>query len=185
MERTITLKKSSVAYKAIGTVCAIAASVILPQIFHLIGAASGLGTTVGAAFLPMHIPVIIAGFLCGPVVGVIAGALSPIISAALTGMPVGLMVPIMVAELAAYGLFAGMLKGTKLPDIVSLLITMVGGRAVRLAAVAFIIYALGNTSLTLISVWTAVVAGLPGIVIQLVLIPLVLYRVKGIKKTNE
>lgn len=185
MEKTLTLKKNTALYKTIAIICAVAASVILPQIFHLIGAASGLGTAVGAAFLPMHIPVLLAGFIAGPVVGIVAGALSPVISAMLTGMPVGLMVPIMAFELAGYGLAAGLLKDVKMPNIAKLLVTMVSGRIVRLLTVAFIIYILGNHTTSLMSVWTAVTAGLPGIAIQVVLIPLVLYRINGVKKAND
>ena len=47
---TVTAKKSF-AYKMITILAAIAASVILPQLFHAIGAISGTGSAVGAALL--------------------------------------------------------------------------------------------------------------------------------------
>ena len=185
MTNTLTLKKTTIKYKVIASICAIAASVVLPQIFHLIGAASGLGTSVGASFLPMHLTVLLAGFIAGPIVGVIVGALSPVISFAVSGMPVASMVPIMMVELASYGLAAGLLMNVKMPSVLKVLIAMVAGRVMRLAAVGFIIYALGNTSLALISVWNATVAGLPGIALELVIIPLLLYRINGVKKADE
>ena len=77
------ITKKSTAYKLIAISAAIAASVILPQIFHAIGVLSGTGAKVASALLPMHIPVILAGFIGGPAVGIIAGILSPLASFAI------------------------------------------------------------------------------------------------------
>ena len=94
---------------------ALVSAVALPQLFHFIGAASGLGTSVGAAFLPMHLPIIIAGFVAGPYAGLVSGALAPVLSFALSGMPAASMLPLMIGEISAYGLFAGLLRNTKMP----------------------------------------------------------------------
>ena len=80
--------------KTIYTIAAIAGAVVLPQIFHTLGAVSGLGTSVGEAFLPMHLPIILAGLLAGPLVGAVSGFLAPIISYALSGMPLITMLPL-------------------------------------------------------------------------------------------
>lgn len=48
---------------------AVLAAVAVTQVFHLLGAASGLGTALGEAFLPMHLPVILVGLLAGPYEG--------------------------------------------------------------------------------------------------------------------
>lgn len=47
------------------------------------------------------------------------------------------------------------------------------GRIARLACVAAAIYIFKNENVMLISVWKAVVSGLPGIAMQLIIIPLV------------
>lgn len=50
----------------------LAAGVLLPQVFHLLG-----GAQAGGMFLPMHFPVIIGGFFLGPVYGLLLGVLTP------------------------------------------------------------------------------------------------------------
>ena len=64
----------SVKFQVIAGLAAIVGAVALPQLFHVIGAVSGLGTSLGETFLPMHIPVILAGFIAGPFAGAAAGA---------------------------------------------------------------------------------------------------------------
>ena len=149
------------------------ATILLPQIFHSFGAA-------GTVFLPMHIPVLLVGFLLGPVYGMAVGAVSPMISSYLTGMPQEFPVmPIMVLELATYGLVSGLLsKHTKLPVIVSLFIAMFAGR---------ISYAVGYYSIRAfflpeitekISPVNALVTGIPGVLIQGILITIVVMYLK-------
>ena len=43
--------------KSITMLLAVAVSVLLPQLFHAVGAVSGLGAALGSTFLPMHLPV--------------------------------------------------------------------------------------------------------------------------------
>ena len=100
----------SVKVQALATLAAIIGAVAIPQIFHVVGAISGLGTGLGEAFLPMHLPIILVGLLAGPYAGAIAGAFGPLVSFALSGMPGLAMLPFMVNVLAAYGLFAGLLR---------------------------------------------------------------------------
>ena len=49
------------------------------------------------------------------------------------------------------------------------------GRLLRAAAVAAAVYGFGREGLTVLSVWTATVAGLPGLALQWILIPLTMY----------
>ena len=42
--------------QVLATCAAIAGAVALPQLFHMVGALSGLGTAPGEIFLPMHLP---------------------------------------------------------------------------------------------------------------------------------
>ena len=101
---TTAVKKISIKTQAVGTVIALISAVALPQIIHVIGAVSGMGTSLGEALLPMHLPIILAGLLGGSYVAGIAGLLSPLLSFALTGMPTSAMLPFMMIELCAYGI---------------------------------------------------------------------------------
>ena len=142
----------------------IAVGVLLPQLFHLIG-----GPAAGGMFLPMHIPVLISGLLLGQYYGSSSGVLSPVISFLIMGMPAAARLPFMVVELAAYGFFSGLFRGRNL--YFRLLMAQIAGRLAYALAVALATYVLGVSDASLATVWTAVLAGLPGIVVQIVLVP--------------
>ncbi|MCR5045357.1 MAG: ECF transporter S component [Treponema sp.] len=165
--------------QALATIIALAATVAVPQVFHWLGAVSGAGTAPGIAFSPMHLPVIIAGFLAGPIVGAAAGLLGPVLSSALSGMPSGIQLPLMMVELLGYGLAAGLLRNVKLPLIVNTLLAMLAGRVLRMLLCMALFYAFGKQNVLPFGIWTSIPKCLPGIALQLVLIPLVLYRVKN------
>ena len=119
----------------------------MPQLFHVMGAVSGLGTGLGETFLPMHLPILLVGLLAGPYAGLIAGALGPLASFALSGMPGVVMLPFMMIELAIYGLSAGLLRNVQMPTIAKVLVCQVAGRLVRAAAIFAAIYGFGNEML--------------------------------------
>lgn len=169
----------SVKAQTLWAVGAMAGAVALPQLFHLMGAVSGLGTKLGETFLPMHLPIIIAGLLAGPYSGAIAGFLSPLISFALSGMPSAAMLPFMMIELCVYGLASGLLRNVSFPVIGKVLIAQVSGRAVRAAAIAFSVYALGNDSIKTSVIWTSIASGIFGLALQWVLIPLIVFRAEN------
>lgn len=130
----------------------------------------------GTVLLPMHIPALLIGFLCGPLYGFLCGLIIPALSSALTGMPAAYpMLPIMLGELATYGLVSGLLyqKTSHLRKRLAiypvLLTAMVCGRIVY--GLIFSILMLAGGQLKALSVWGAIATGLPGIVIQLILIP--------------
>lgn len=143
----------------------LAFGLILPQFFHLLG-----GT--GPIFLPMHIPVLLAGFFLGGPSGALVGILSPILSSIITGMPAVPILFIMIGELAAYGWFAGYLyQGRKLNIYASLTGAMILGR-ITLAAVVYLLqFTIGLTIQPLAYLTTAILTGLPGIVIQFIFLP--------------
>lgn len=178
MEQAI---NSTIVFKTIKTktsaaVGAVVAAVALPQLFHLLGMVSNMGTTLGETFLPMHLSIFMVGLLAGSAAGVISGALAPIISFALTGMPTIYMLPFMVIELAMYGLISGLLADKKMPSIAKLLSAQIGGRAVRAIAIAAGFYLLG-TKINPAVIWSSIVAGLPGLILQWVLIPLTIFYI--------
>ena len=149
----------------------LAFGLLIPQIFHLVG-----GT--GPIFLPMHIPVLLAGFFLGGPMGAIIGILTPILSSLVTSMPQPPILYFMIAELAAYGFFAGLLfKNMKLNSIVSLIGAMVAGRLV-LAITVFALQPLMGLQLSPKAYLVAAVTnGLPGILLQLILIPVLVRRI--------
>ena len=173
-------KKLSVKVQTLAGLIAVISAIALPQLFHVMGAASGLGTALGEAFLPMHLPIILAGLLCGPYAAASAGAVAPLLSALLTGMPKPAMIPFMCIELCVYGLAAGLLRDAKIPTLVKVLIAQIAGRAVRAAAIVIGVNAFGST-LDVSIIWTSVTVGIFGLALQWALIPLVVYRLRDNK----
>ncbi len=174
---TYTKKQLSIRYQTIAALFAVAASVALPQIFHIVGRAMSVSTSLGEIFLPMHLPVIAVGLLAGPYAGACAGIISPILAYLLTGMPVIGMLPFMAVELFAYGLTAGLLRLSDMPVIGKTLIVQIAGRALKAVAICISVYVIGNTDVTAASILTSISKGLIGIVLQLILIPLAFRRI--------
>jgi len=125
----------------------------------------------GTIFLPMHIPVLLCGLICGWRYGMITGIIVPILSSFLTGMPP--LYPVgaaMALELAAYGAIIGILAG-RMNVIVALIGSMLGGRVV-LGISNVVLMGLAGKSYTFSAfIAGAFVTALPGIILQLVLIP--------------
>ncbi|NIM99839.1 MAG: ECF transporter S component [candidate division Zixibacteria bacterium] len=149
--------------------------VALPIVFHQMALA-------GRIFSPMHIPVFLAGIFVGPLSGLIVGLVCPAMSFLLTGMPPPYAVPLMSLELPVYGISIGILiRMVKFP-ILSLLLAMVLGRlAFGLGLFVFGMFLslpYGPEEFVKVSV----VTGLPGIALQLILIPLLLEAMQLAKK---
>lgn len=172
----------SVKFKTIAIVAAIVASVVIPQFFHWMGKVSGLGMAFGIAFSPMHFPVMIVGFIGGPLVGAIVGFLGPAVSYLISGMPNLVQLPFMMIELFGYGLCAGLLMNIKLPNIVKTVIVMIAGRVLRMLACIFAFYLLHNEKMAPLGIWRSIPSCLPGIVMQLVIIPLAVFRFENRSK---
>ena len=162
------MKQMSPVKRSILTAVCIALCVVLPQAFHAIPNA-------GAVYLPMHIPVLLCGLLTGWPYGLLCGLAGPLLSSLITGMPPAAILPSMMVECAVYGFISGLLmqrirSGKLSLDLyISLLSAMLSGRILS-GAVKALLFARG--SITLAS-WAAgsFVTGLPGIVIQLLLLP--------------
>jgi len=149
----------------------LALALLLPMAFHAVG--------LGRVFLPMHIPVLMAGFLAGPSVGLMVGMTSPILSAVLTGMP-PLMPPtaqVMLFELGVYGFAAGLLHHRlHLGIFPSLVLAMLGGRIVYGLLGWLVLPLLGLPGIPLLYPLTVgLTTSLPGILLQLVVVPSVVY----------
>lgn len=175
--KTTAKPRLSVKAQTLAAVAAVVCAVALPQIFHALGAVSGLGTSLGEAFLPMHLPIILVGLFAGPYAGAVAGLFGPLASFALSGMPGVVMLPSMMIELCAYGLFAGLLHSGRKPAALKVVAVQAAGRAVRAAAILLSVCALGNESVQVPVIWTSITKGIFGIVLQWALLPLIVYRV--------
>lgn len=153
----------------------IALALVLPMVFHLIGA--------GPVFLPMHIPVFLAGFTVTPWVAAIVGLVAPLLSALLTGMP-PLSPPIaqgMMIELAVYGLATALLYRATRRIFLSWALAAVSGRLAYGLAGAFILPLFGFKGIPVFYPLTAgLVTGLPGLALQAVLVPSAVYVIERV-----
>lgn len=136
---------------------------------------------VGKMLCPMHIPVLLCGYILGWPYGLIVGFITPLLRSVTFGMPV--MLPnaaCMAFELATYGFVSGFISAKMKKDMkslyISLVVAMLVGRIVWGLASA-VIYALMGSGFT----WKLFFMGgfvnaIPGIVIQLILIPVLVNR---------
>lgn len=147
-------------------ICA-AMCVVLPIAFHAIPNA-------GSMILPMHIPVLLCGLVCGWPYGLVCGMMGPFLSS-FTGMPPMSVLPGMMVECGVYGLVCGLgmryvRTGKATADLyISMVTAMVLGRMVAGFAKA-LIFAPGTPAFAWVT--TSLVTGIPGIIIQLVVMPL-------------
>lgn len=153
---------------------------VLMSLFFAIGVIlpflTGQIPAVGSRLLPMHIPVLLTGFICGAPYGLLVGFILPLFRSLVYSMPP--MYPTAIAmafELATYGLCAGLfmkiLPKKRLFIILNLLFSMIIGRIIW-GIVTFALLNLNGNGFT----WAAFMAGafwnaIPGILVQLILIP--------------
>lgn len=141
---------------------------------------------IGERLCPMHIPVLLCGFICGWKWGLVVGAASPILRSFIFHMPVFYPMAVCMAfELAAYGAIAGAaykaLPKKNAYVYVSLLLSMISGRIVWGAA-RFICAGLNPSKFGLSAFWTkSIVDAVPGIILQIVLIPAIIILLKQIR----
>ena len=162
------MKTSKTAYLIIALICLVLCEVLpiftekIPQF--------------GTGLRPMHFPVLIAGFACGPWLALIVGATAPIIIALMHGAP--MLIPTEIAmsfELATYGVMAGLLY-SQLPRktgniYVSLITAMIVGRIVWCASMLVIAGRMQTQFTYHMFIAYAFVDAVPGIIVQIVLIP--------------
>ena len=139
---------------------------------------------IGGMLCPMHLPVLLCGFLSGWPWGLAVGACAPLLRSLTLGMPPLFPTAVaMAVELAVYGAATGLLHRylpKKRPYVyLSLVLAMLAGRA-----------AWGLTMLALLGItggaftFSAFLAGafvnaIPGIAVQIVLVPLLVMTLEG------
>ena len=132
---------------------------------------------IGAMLCPLHIPVLLCGFICGWPWGLTVGFLAPLLRSFVTGLPVLFPNAVCMAfELAAYGAVAGLMHRTlprKKPYIYcSLLTAMIVGRFVWGFAMVTVMGLSGGAFTFSAFVTGAFVNAAPGIIAQIVLVPI-------------
>lgn len=145
--------------------------------------------SVGNMLCPMHIPVILCGFICGWQYGLLIGVMAPLLRSLTLGMPPIFPTAVAMAfELATYGAISGILYQVlpkKKPFIyVALLTAMIVGRLVW-GLVTFICMSVsGNEYTFALFIASAVTNAIPGIVVQIVLIPILVMVIGNPKVTR-
>lgn len=143
---------------------------------------------IGDTLLPMHLPVMLCGLICGWQYGFSVGLMLPFLRSLIFGMP-----PIypnavwMALELATYGLIIGLTfmrrkKFSNLYLYACLITAMLSGRIVWGIAKT-ILLGLKGKPFTFAAFFTGGFAdALPGIILQLILIPIIINVIYNRKK---
>ncbi len=135
---------------------------------------------IGDSLLPMHLAVLLCGFLCGGKYGVLVGLVLPFLRTLVFGMP-----PLypnciyMSLELGSYGLFSGLFYdkfGRKSMGYtyLSLVLSMLIGRIVWGIAKGLLMGLKGQLFTFSAFIAGAFLDAIPGIILQLILIPLII-----------
>ncbi len=141
-----------------------ALGIIFPQLFHLFG--------LGPTFLPMFLPVLVGCMFIDWRFALLLGLLSPTVSWLLTGMPpiAPPILPLLIIELCITGLVVSILRKTTDWSVwVILPIGLLVDRVI-LFVIVLIVAPLFNIDHPLFSL-ALVVAGMPGIILQLLVVP--------------
>lgn len=144
---------------------------------------------IGDSLLPMHFVIMLCGAVCGPKYASICGGILPVFRSICFGMP-----PIypsavwMALELATYGFVIGIMyinvfKRNIKFLIPSLVVSMISGRIVWGITKAILLNVGGKPFTFAMFIAGGFADALPGIVIQLILIPVIIkFLDKAVKK---
>ena len=141
----------------------------------------------GKALLPMHIPVLLCGLICGWQYGLAVGAIAPILRSLIFAMPpLWPMAFSMAFELAGYGFMTGLmykfLPKKKWCVYPNLIISMIAGRIVYGIVMFTLSGMFANIHYSFESLVTGtVIEGIPGIILQIVLIPVIIIALEQAK----
>ena len=158
----------------------IALGIVLPFL-------TGQVPQIGNMLCPMHIPVLLCGFVCGWSWGLLAGVVVPLLRSFLFSMPVLFPSAVCMAfELGMYGMVAGLLH-KKLPQkpwnvYVSLFSAMIIGRIVWGVAMSICMGFTGQAFGMAAFLAGAVTNAVPGILVQIVLIPVIVSALEKEKR---
>lgn len=146
---------------------------------------------IGNMLLPMHLPVMLCGLICGWKYGGVVGFILPLLRSLLFGRPV--MYPnaaAMALELMTYGIVVGLVytalgRGRLWQVYAALVSAMLAGRAVWGCVYAALLGASGSAFTLSAFLAGAFLNAIPGIVLQLVLIPAIIAILKKSEKERN
>ena len=144
---------------------------------------------IGSMLCPMHIPALLCGFVCGWPWGLAVGFIAPLLRMVMFGMPPFYVAIAMAFELLTYGLVSGIMyrkvfkKQTVGTLYGSLLTAMVAGRVVwGIVKVILSGIAADAGAFTFAAfISGALLNAIPGIVVQLILVPAVVVALQKAK----
>ncbi|MBQ8292804.1 MAG: ECF transporter S component [Bacilli bacterium] len=182
------MKKEDVIFKISLSGMFIALGLVLPFL-------TGQIPEFGNMLCPMHIPVLICGFICGWKYGLIVGFVIPLLRSLIFYMPPLYPGAIAMAfELATYGLIVGLFyelfnklhKRGLFTNYITLIIAMIGGRIVW-GLVRFILSMIDGTFNFTFDIFLsgAFITAWPGIILQLILIPILIIALDKIGVLNK
>ena len=175
------MKNTSVRKLTYAALC-LALALVLPFL-------TGQIPEIGSMLCPMHIPALLCGFLCGGPWGLAVGGIAPILRSLLFSRPPMFSAIPMAFELAAYGIVAGILY-RRLPRrkgriYISLIVAMLAGRLVW-GVVQVVMMGMQGSAFTMEAFLAgAITTAIPGIILQLVLIPAVVAALEKAKMIPE
>ncbi|HHU55186.1 MAG TPA: ECF transporter S component [Acholeplasmataceae bacterium] len=167
----------------------IALGIILPMVVH------GFGQEVASAISPMHFPILLCGLILGYKYGLLCGVITPLLASFINGRPPLLpMATTMAFELGIYGLLSGLFYhkvkvfNKKIFNLYfALIIAMLAGRIV-FAVVSTIlphIFIKLPEKAFIASFVTLFASGFIGIILQLLIIPSIVYTIEKIIYEKE
>ena len=175
------MKNTSVRKLTYAALC-LALALVLPFL-------TGQIPEIGSMLCPMHIPALLCGFLCGGPWGLVVGGIAPVLRSLLFSRPPMFSAIPMAFELAAYGIVAGILY-RRLPRrkgriYISLIVAMLAGRLVW-GVVQVVMMGMQGSAFTMEAFLAgAITTAIPGIILQLVLIPAVVAALEKAKMIPE
>lgn len=180
------MKNKSILIKTVYSAVFLALAYVLPFL-------TGQIPEIGSMLCPMHIPVLLCGFICGWQYGLAVGFIAPLFRSLILGMPVLFPGAVCMAfELAAYGAVAGLMHRIlprKKPYVYCSLITaMIFGRLVWGLSMLVCLGIKGGEFTLTAFLSGAVLNALPGIVIQVILVPvlvMVIEHVSSLRYENK
>ena len=175
------MKKQSVKNLVLGALF-LALALLLPFV-------TGQIPQIGQMLCPMHLPVLLAGFVCGGPIGAAVGFIAPLLRYLIFSMPPLMTAIPMSFELLTYGLVSGLLYGLAFRKknlgtlYASLLIAMVAGRVVWGVVKLIMTGIAGDAGAFTFAAFIsgAITTALPGIIVQLVLIPAIVVALRRAK----
>ena len=147
--------------------------------------------SIGNMLLPMHIPVLLCGLMCGWGYGAAVGFILPLFRTLLFGMPPVYPTAIAMAfELMTYGLVVGLLYNRSKWKCLwalyrSMIVAMLTGRVVWGIMQIILLGIKGNAFTFKAFMAGAFLNAIPGIILQLILIPALMVSLKLTKPVSH